>query len=96
MAVSEMTESQQRVGGATLGSFPWKSGICGRWRLGVTAGSRRAAWRIIAGVEQQENFKGMEQQDSHAREYVAKVEDEIQRIRDGISAFMTRTSFQRG
>ena len=47
-------------------------------------GSRRAAWRVITSVEQKEKFKGMEQQASHAREYVAKVEDEIQRIRDGI------------
>ena len=30
----------------------------------------------------------MEQQASHAREYFAKVEDEIQRICDGIPAFM--------
>ena len=51
---------------------------------GSTAGCRRAAWRIITSVEQKEKFKGMEQQASHAREYVAKVEDEIQRIRDGI------------
>ena len=45
-----------------------------------TAGSRRAAWRIIAGVEQKEKFKDMEQQTSHAKEYVAKVEYEIQKI----------------
>ena len=30
----------------------------------------------------------MEQQASHAREHVAKVEREIQRIRDGIPALM--------
>ena len=49
-----------------------------------TAGSRRAAWRIIAGVEQKEKFKDMEQQTSHAKEYVAKVEYEIQKIHEGI------------
>ena len=63
---------------------------------GSTARCRRAAWRIVTIIEQKEKFKGMEQQDSLAREYVAKVEDEIQRIRDGIPAFMERTSFQRG
>ena len=48
------------------------------------AGSRRAAWRTIAGVEQKEKFKDMEQQTSHEREYVAKVEYEIQKIHEGI------------
>ena len=48
------------------------------------AGSRRAAWRIIAGVEQKEKFKDMEQQTSHAREHVSKVEYEIQKIHEGI------------
>ena len=48
-----------------------------------TAGCRRAAWRIIAGVEQREKFKDMEQQTSHAREYVAKVEYEMQKIHEG-------------
>ena len=48
------------------------------------AGSRRAAWRIISGVEQKEKFKDMEQQTSHAREYVAKVEYGTQKIHEGI------------
>ena len=55
---------------------------------GSTAGSRRAAWRIITSVEQKEKFKGKEQQAPHAREYVAKVEGELQKTRDGIPALM--------
>ena len=55
---------------------------------GSIAGDRHAAWRIIASDEQKEKFKGIEQQASHAREHVAKVEGEIQKIRDGILALM--------
>ena len=55
---------------------------------GSIASDRRAAWRIIVSDEQKEKFKGMEQQASHAREHVAKVEGEIQRIRYGIPALM--------
>ena len=51
-------------------------------------GSRRAAWRVITSTEQEEKFKGKEQLASHAREYVAKVEGELQKIRDGILALM--------
>ena len=87
MAVIEMAESLQRVV-----EQPSELSVEERnlrsVSYGNTAGSRRAAWRIIAGVEQKEKFKGMEQQDSHATEYVAKVADEIWRIRDGILAFM--------
>ena len=51
MAVSEMTESLQRVG-----EQPSELSVEERNLLSVTygstAGSRRAAWRIITGVEQ--------------------------------------------
>ena len=53
-------------------------------------GSRRAAWRVITSVEQNEKSKGKEQLASHEREYVAKVEGELQKIRDGILAFMNK------
>ena len=57
-------------------------------------GSRRAAWRVLTSVEQKEKFKGKEQPASHAREYVAKVEGELQKIRDGIHPW-TRISSHR-
>ena len=53
-------------------------------------GSRRAAWRIIISVEQKEKTKGNEQQASHAREDVAKVEAELQKICDGILVLMDK------
>ena len=56
----------------------------------ATLGTRRAAWRVITSVEQKEKFKGKEQLVSHAREYVAKVEGELQKIRDGILALMDK------
>ena len=46
--------------------------------------SRRAAWRVITSTEQEEKVKGEEQLVLHAEEYVAKVEGELQKIRDGI------------
>ena len=52
--------------------------------------SRRAAWRVITSAEQEEKSKGKEQLASHAREYVAKVEGELQKIRDGILALMDK------
>ena len=52
--------------------------------------SRRAAWRVITSVEQKEKFNGKEQMASHAREYVAKVEGELRKIRDGILALMEK------
>ena len=52
--------------------------------------SRRAAWRVITSAEQKEKSKGKEQLASHAREYVAKVEGELQKIRDGILALMDK------
>ena len=51
-------------------------------------GNRSAAWRVITSVVQSEKSKGKEQLASYAREYVAKVEGELQRIRDGIPALM--------
>ena len=41
--------------------------------------SRRAAGRVIASVELKEKFKGKEQLDFYASEYVAKVEGELQK-----------------
>ena len=52
--------------------------------------SRRAAWRVITSTEQKEKFKGKEELVLHAREYVAKVEGELQKIRDGILALMDK------
>ena len=53
-------------------------------------GSGSAAWRVITSVEQKEKFKGKEQLVSHAKECVAKVEGELQKIRDGILALMDK------
>ena len=53
-------------------------------------GSRRAAWRIITSVEQKEKTKGNEQQASLAREYVVKVEAELQKICDRVLALMDK------
>ena len=52
--------------------------------------SRRAARRVITCVEHKEKFKGKEQLTSYSREYVAKVEGELQKIRDGILALMDK------
>ena len=81
-ASAEMTEYVQRVGKqpSELSVEDWNLRAAA---YESTAGSCRAAWRIIAGVEQKEKFKDMEQQTSHAREYVAKVEHEIQKIHEG-------------
>ena len=73
MAVIEMTDSLQRVGEQTLELSVEERNLLSV-AYGSTAGCRRAAWRIITSVEQKEKFKGMAQQASHAREYVAKVE----------------------
>ena len=53
-------------------------------------GSRRAAWRIITSTEQKFKLKGKEELVLHAREHVAKVEDELHKIRDGILALMDK------
>merc|ERR1740129_1547858 len=47
-------------------------------------GSRRAAWRIITSVEQKEKTKGNADNGAFAKEYRAKVEDELQKICDTI------------
>ena len=48
--------------------------------------NRRAAWRVITSVEQKEKSKSEEELASYAREYVAKVENELQKIREGVLA----------
>ena len=53
-------------------------------------GNRRAAWRVITSVVQKATSKGDEQLVSNAREYVEKVEGELQKIRDGILALMDK------
>ena len=53
-------------------------------------GNRRAAWRVITSVEQKETSKGDEKLVSNAREYVEKVESELQKIRDGILALVDK------
>merc|ERR1711976_388680 len=47
-------------------------------------GSRRAAWRIISSVFQKETSKGNTENAAYAKEYVAKVETELQSICDTI------------
>merc|ERR1712060_1018930 len=47
-------------------------------------GSRRAAWRIITSVAQKEESKGNEEQVEYAKEYVKKIEGELQKICDTI------------
>ena len=84
MAVIEMAESLQRVG-EQLSELSVEERNLLSVAYGSTAGSRRVAWRIITGVEQKENFKGMEQQASHARKYVAKVEGDS---RGSVMAFL--------
>ena len=89
MASAEMAEYVQRVG-----EQPSEL-LVEEWNLlplvyKNAIGSRRAAWRVITSVEQKEKFKGKEQLVSHAKEYVAKVEGELQKIRDGILALMDK------
>ena len=52
--------------------------------------SRRAARRVITSIEQNEKPEGKEQLASHAREYIAEVEGEPQKFRDGILAIMDK------
>merc|ERR1711879_933776 len=47
-------------------------------------GSRRAAWRIISSVMQKETSKGNAENAGYAKEYVGKVEAELQGICDTI------------
>ena len=56
MAVSEMTESLQRVGEQPLELSVEERNLLSV-AYGSTAGCRRAAWRIITSVEQKENLE---------------------------------------
>merc|ERR1739844_208556 len=47
-------------------------------------GSRRAAWRIISSVKEEETTKGNDVQAKNADEYCKKVEAELQKICDTI------------
>mmetsp|Transcript_56912 Transcript_56912/g.104034 ORF Transcript_56912/g.104034 Transcript_56912/m.104034 type:complete len:242 (+) Transcript_56912:108-833(+) len=51
-------------------------------------GSRRAAWRIITSVEQKEKTKGNEDNAKYAKEYLGKVEAELQKICDTILSLL--------
>ena len=53
-------------------------------------GNRRAAWRVITSVKQKETSKGEKQLASYSGEYVAKVEGELQKIREGVRALMDK------
>jgi 14-3-3 protein epsilon len=53
-------------------------------------GSRRAAWRIINSVQQKETSKGNEQQAKYAKEYSAKVEEELQKICDTVLGLLDK------
>ena len=86
-------------GAPLLHDLRWGGGVLAEGRratLGTSVhyenavDSRRAAWRVITSVEQKEKFKGKEQLDSHARENIAKVEGELQKIREGILALMDK------
>ena len=86
-ASAVMAEYVQRVGGQP------SEILVGEWNLlsatyKNAVGNQRAALRVITSVEQKETSKGDEQLVLHAREYVAKVEGELQKIRDGILALM--------
>ena len=52
--------------------------------------SRRAAWRVITSIEQKKKSKSEEQLASYAREYIAKVENDLQKIREGVLALMDK------
>ena len=54
-------------------------------------GSRRAAWRIGTSVEQKDKTEGHEQQPASARAFVIEVEDELQKVRDGILVFTAKS-----
>ena len=55
---------------------------------GDAVDARRAAWRTMTSVEQQENVRCHEQSATHATEYVAKAGTELRGIRDGTFAPM--------
>ena len=52
--------------------------------------NRRAAWRVITSVGQKKKSKSEEQLASYAREYIANVENELQKIREGVLALMDK------
>jgi len=56
-----------------------------------TVGSRRAAWRIISSVMQKETSKGNADNAAFAKEYVTKVETELQGICDTILNLLDNT-----
>ena len=87
--VADMAEYMQRVGEQS------SELLVEEWNLlsvvyKTAVDSRRAAWRVITSIEQNEKLEGKEQLASHAREYIAEVERELQKIRDGILALMDK------
>ena len=78
-----MADYMQRVGAQLV-----ELSVEGRNMLSVAdknaVGSRRAGWRVIARVEQNENVKGNEQPATYATEHVVKVGTELQGVCDGI------------
>ena len=88
-ASAEMADYVQRVGRQPLEL------LVEEWNLlplvyKNAVGNRRAAWRVITSVEQNETSMGDEQLVSSAREYVEKVEGELQKVRDGILALVDK------
>merc|ERR1711936_862123 len=79
----EMAEHMEKVG-----KLPDELSVEERNLLSVAyknaVGSRRAAWRIITSVEQNEKSKGNEENAKYAKEYCAKMEAELQKICDTI------------
>ena len=69
-----------------------ENSVLSRFRVNMVAehgvGTRRAAWRLIASVEQKENLVDNEQPATYATEHVVQVETELRGIRDGILAPM--------
>ena len=53
-------------------------------------GSRRAAWRIMTGVEQKDKTGANKQQAYYAKEHAVQVEVELEKICDGILALMDK------
>ena len=89
MAAAEMAEYVQRVG-----EQPSEL-LVEEWNLlpliyKNAVDSRRAARRVITSIEQNEKPEGKEQLASHVREYIAEVDGELQKIRDGILAIMDK------
>ena len=87
--VADMAEYMQRVGEQS------SQLVVEEWNLlsvvyKDAVDSRRAAWRVITSIEQNEKPEGKEQLASHAREYIAEVKRELQKIRDGILALMDK------